>query len=468
MNTQHKRRPLVTWLGLACALAATPMAHATAVFNVGDLVVSIYGNGNLSGSYGDNQASPIVLQALSTTGVLGNALTLPQSSFVSASGVLNSAISGEYGSSSEGTLQLSGDGKLLTIMGYGVNAAAFNSATVNATNAYGTQALAQTTSVQGGNYTAVSRVVATISAAGTVNTSTAIYNFANTNNPRSVATQDGSSFYVAGQGVKGDSTQGLQYVVAGSSSGTVINAGTDMRTASFVNGQLYVSSDSKQTGATGTSKGSANIAVYGATAPTSATTPTVLAGVSNSVVLTAGKGNGINATATANLSPENFFFANATTLYVADAGQPKQGGLGDGGLQKWTLTGNTWVLDYTLSNGLALVANTAKAGTTGLIGLTGKVDGNTVSLFATNATLGDLDPTYLYSINDTLSATTLPTSESFSVLMTAAANTNIRGVSFAPSAAVSAVPEPASYALFAAGLGALGFTVRRKRTGSAH
>ena len=42
------------------------------------------------------------------------------------------------------------------------------------------------------------------------------------------------------------------------------------------------------------------------------------------------------------LSPEEFFFANATTLYIADSGAPKNGqtgaaaGLGDGGLQKWT------------------------------------------------------------------------------------------------------------------------------------
>ena len=460
MKTRPNRlHPLTALLGAVFTLAAAQTAHAD-VFNVGDLVLSIYGNGAKTGTYGDNQASPIVLQDISTTGVLGNALTLPQTSFTNAAGVLNSAISGEYGSSSEGTLQLSGDGKLLTIMGYGINAATFNSATTSASNSYGTQALAQTTSVQGGSSIAVSRVVATVSAAGTVDTSTAIYNFANTNNPRSVATQNGTSFYVAGQGVKGDTTQGLQYVVDGASKGTVISSATDMRTASFVNGQLYVSTDSKQTGATGTSKGSANIAVYGT--PTSATVPTVLAGISNNVSLSGGKGNGISTSGTVNLSPENFFFANATTLYVADGGQPKQGGLGDGGLQKWTLTGNTWVLDYTLSSGLNLVSNTASSGTTGLIGLTGKVVGNSVELFATNSTVGDLDQTYLYGITDSLGATTLPSTESFTALMTAAADTNIRGVSFAPDA-VAAVPEPSSYAMFAAGFGVLGFIARRKR-----
>jgi hypothetical protein len=161
-----------------------------------------------------------------------------------------------------------------------------------------------------------------------------------------------------------------------------------------------------------------------------------------------------------NLSPENFFFANSTTLYVADGGQPKQGGLGDGGLQKWSLTNGTWRLDYTLSSGLGLVANTASAGTTGLIGLTGKDVGGEVELFATNSTIGDLDQTYLYGIDDSLSASVLPTSETFSVLVTAEADTNIRGVAFAPTAAV---PEPANVALLAAGLGLMAFVSRRRK-----
>ena len=118
------------------------------------------------------------------------------------------------------------------------------------------------------------------------------------------------------------------------------------------------------------------------------------------------------------LSPENYFFANATTLYVADGGQPKAGTVGDGGLQKWTLNTTTgvWTLDYTLSAGLNLVQNTASrhAGTTGLIGLTGVLNANgTVTFFATNSTIGDLDQTYLYTITDTVSATTAAAGESF-------------------------------------------------------
>jgi hypothetical protein len=441
-------KPLV----LACLLAPVTSVYAANVFTAGDLVLSIYGNGDNSGSYADNQASPIVLQAVTTAGVLGNKLVLPQASFVNASGVLNSVISGEYGSSSEGSLQLSADGKSLTIMGYGVNAATFNSAP---TSVYGTAALAQTTSLQGGSVTPVSRVVANVRADGTVDTSTAVYGIFNTNNPRSAATVDGTSFYLSGQGVSGGTTQGVFLAQDGASTATAINTKTDTRTVEIINGQLYVSTDSKQPKSAG---GSANIAVYGASLPTGPTTPTLLPGISNSITIAASQ-NGINAAGKVFLSPENFFLADASTLYIADGGQPKEGGLGDGGLQKWSFDGSVWKLDYTLSAGLGLVANTATAGTTGLIGLTGKVSGNMVELYATNSTLGDLDPTYLFGITDSLNATSLPTGESFTKLLTAAADTNIRGVAFAPTAAV---PEADTYAMMLAGLGLVGAMARRR------
>ncbi len=103
-------------------------AHAITYFTPGDLVVSVEGNGVQgapSGPYADNQAAPLTLFEFNQSGTSSasyvGAKVLPQ-----ASSGGNSAISGEYGSSSEGTLQLSGNGKYLTIMGYGVNAAAFN------------------------------------------------------------------------------------------------------------------------------------------------------------------------------------------------------------------------------------------------------------------------------------------------------------------------------------------------------
>ncbi|MDR3530449.1 MAG: Hint domain-containing protein [Rhodopila sp.] len=399
-------------------------------FTAGDLVISISGNGDGSGPYGDNQASPIVLEEITTSGTIVGQMVLPQTTTI-VNGTTEYAISGEYGSSSEGSLQLSADGQSLVIMGYGINAQTFNA---GGAAVYGTTALAQSTSVPGGQYTPVARVVADISYNGTVDTSTALYNIDNTNNPRSVATVNGTTFYISGQGVKGDTTQGVFLAHDGATSATAIDTSTDTRTVEIVNGVLYVSRDSTQK-----SGGTSNISSYGTTLPTTATTGTPLTGIDGSITLTAAQENTVNASAVGtiiHLSPENFFFANATTLYIADGGNPKEGGLGDGGLQKWVYNGSAWTLEYTLSAGLNLVPDTATSGTTGLIGLTGTVVGDTVELYATNSALGDLDQTYLYGITDTLDSTT-GAGESFTALVTAAPGTNIRGVSFAPSQAAT-------------------------------
>ncbi len=344
-----------------------------------------------------------------------------------ANGVTEYAVSSEYGSSSEGTLELSSDGHSLVIAGYGVNDQTYNA---GGAAVYGDARLAQSTSVPGGPFTPVMRVIADIKADGAVDSSTALLNVFNTNNPRSVATVNGSSFYITGQGVKGDTTQGVFYVVDGASSATSINAATDTRIAEIYNGRLYVSVDSTQGG------GTTNISNYGSL-PTSVTSPTVLTGLSQSVVLTSATANTVNTAdigSSVNLSPENFFFANANTLYVADGGVPKAGGLGDGGLQKWSLVNGTWTLDYTLSVGLNLIPNTnsSSSGDTGLIGLTGKVVGNSVELFATTEPLNDLGQTGVYEITDQLASTT-GAGESFTEVLAASPGENIRGIAFAPT-----------------------------------
>lgn len=395
-----------------------------AAFTPGNLVISISGDGDGSGQYADNAASPVTLEQITTSGNIVSQIVLPQTTTV-VNGVTEYAISSEYGSQSEGSLELSADGHSLVIAGYGVNAQAFNE---GGAAVYGNSALGQSTSVPGGPYTVVPRVVADINADGVIDTSTALDNVFNENNPRSVATVDGTSFYLSGQGIKGDTTQGVFYATDGASSATTINDATDTRTAEIYNGQLYVSADSTQGG------GTTNISDYGSL-PTSATSPTVLTGLSSSIVLTSANANTANASdigQTVNLSPENFFFANADTLYVADSGNPKEGGIGDGGLQKWVFNGSQWTLQYTLSDGLNLVPGTAASGTSGLIGLTGEVVGNSVELYATSYNLTDIEPTYVYAITDSLNSTT-GSGESFSTILTAAPGENIRGIAFAPT-----------------------------------
>ena len=425
-------------------------------FTPGDLVISISGDVSGGNAYGDNGATPMVLEELTTTGSIVGIMVMPQTTTV-VNGVTEYAISSEFGSQSEGLLQLSGDGQSLTIMGYGVNAQLFNA---GGAPVYGTAALAQSISVPDSGYTTVPRVIADISYNGTVDTSTALYDVFSTNNPRSVYTINGSTFWVSGQGAKGTATQGVFYTQDGANSATPIDTSSDTRFVSIVNGQLYVSRDSTQVGG-------GSITVYGTTVPTGTAVGTALSGIGPSTVI-ANNGDGINSNGqTVYLSPESYFFASSTVLYIADGGQPKDDGdpgtgADDGGLQKWVLntTTGTWSLAYTLAAGLNLVSNTATDGTTGLIGLTGTVNAGagTVTFYATNYIASDFDQTNLYTITDTLSDTTAAqaSGESFTTLLSGVpASYNIRGISFAPVQA----SETAAAIVVSGGVTSSGVTV---------
>ncbi len=177
--------------------------------------------------------------------------------------------------------------------------------------------------------------------------------------------------------------------------------------------------------------------------------------------------------------PFGLWFANPTTLYVADEGA------GDNtydattntytaaaasitaGLQKWSFNSSTdsWQLDYVLQNGLDLgmpysVApdrqgdqyptglNTTDSGTglpwapatDGLRGLTGRVNRNgTVSLWASTSTVsggGDqgADPNKLVEITDNLTAITASqvTNERFHTVIRATYGQVVRGVAVTP------------------------------------
>jgi hypothetical protein len=495
---------------LTGVMAVSARAADITSFTAGDLVISTVscsaGSAACSGTSGGlDTAAPIVLQQLQlgaggTTATAAGTLTLPQT----ASGA-NAAISGEYGSASEGILQNAVNGQYLTIMGYGVNANTFNTAAVSV---YGNAALGQTTSLTGQSVTTVPRVVGLIGSNASVDTTTALTGVFNTNNPRSAATVDGSSFYVTGQGVTGDGTGGVFYATKGATTATPINANTttpsgtpngtanpllatEARVAEIVNTgsgtTLYVSRDFAAKGSPNDTTDLRSLSNASGGLPTSATglqatrlinptttgTGSTAGGNTGSIDVTAALANGVNNARIGSfvyLSPEQFFFANATTMYVADSGSPKNGNpnkaaLGEGGLQKWSLVGGVWTLDYDLVNGLSLVNNAGAdsatptaPGVTGLFGLSGEVVGGQVELFATSYGLNELSSSYLYEITDTLSDTTITQAagESFDTLYSAPAGTLIRGVAFAP------VPEPASIGILGIAMAALRLNRRRR------
>jgi hypothetical protein len=481
----NSRRPalahgalIVTAVLVSLAQGKSALAQSALSFTAGDLVVSVEGNGSNTGSYLDDQAAPLTLFEYSLGGTSNatqvGSLMLPQTS--TAGG--NYAVSGEYGSSSEATLQLSGNGQYLTIMGYATNANSYNAA--YDANGSGT-ALAQSPNAVGGGAGTILRDIAVIGANGTVNSTTAISGVFNGNNPRSVFSQDGTSFYISGQGNK-DATGGVFYVSQlGATTATAITGNDtkkynqDTRDVQIVNGQLTVSVDTTEVSAFNIDR-IGTLTAPGGGLPTTTLNqqPTALPGINGAVTLANGNGNSINqSTGSAYLSPENFFYANSTTLYVADSGEPKNGSSqgsaggpnpGDGGLQKWSLVGNTWQLDYTLSAGLNLVPNDNDEtsgvghGVSGLEGLTGKVVNGQVELFATSYVLGDTDQTYLYGISDTLADTTAAQagSESFTTLAAAPADSEFKGVAFAP------VPLPSGISLLLGGLAAFGIVARRR------
>ncbi len=147
-------------------------------------------------------------------------------------------------------------------------------------------------------------------------------------------------------------------------------------------------------------------------------------------------------------TPFAVFFANATTMYVSDEGSGNATDTSThAGLQKWTLVDGTWQLDYVLTNRLVGQVDSGLTGadgpwpdvtTVGLRNLTGVVDGDRVTLWATtstSSTSGDngADPNKVVVITDQLSAAAMTgavPAESFSTVIGPTYGTVYRGVAF--------------------------------------
>jgi hypothetical protein len=447
----------------------------------------VFNNVTADASFG--VTSPLYLKQITPSGRPEGVIPVPTSELTTS-----------FSSKSEGALNLSADGRNLTFMDY---VAAPD--TVDASNANTPGVIDPTNPVPGADY----RAVANLSSDGRFTfTETNAYSG---NNGRAAveASVDGKDYYyTAGNAGNGANPQ---------PTGVILGAGTQIITPSklpeadqtvgqptpvgsfsvaqlgdkadkvgkddnfrglaLYNNVLYYTKGSGSNGVdtiyfldtTGTAcPDGVGLPVAGAPLPTSGIEATLSAtGLASNMCVLKGFPTALAKAAT-DLSdyPFGLWFANPTTLYVADEGSGDNAFANGSytaaaasttaGLQKWVYnaTAGEWQLAYTLQNGLNLGAPYTVRGyptgvnsvtglpwapaTDGLRNLTGQVNRNgTVSIWAVTSTVsggGDqgADPNQLVEITDSLKAATAPSWERFGTVVPALYDQVVRGVSFTP------------------------------------
>lgn len=298
--------PAVAIVVPAVASAQLPAAANVVVVRVGD------GSAALSGT-----AAPVFLDEIGPDGTPVRSTPLP----TTANGA-DQPLTMSGSATSEGALALSGDGRYLTLTGYGA--------------APGTAAVAGTSSAT------VPRVVARVDAAGAVDTTTALADAASGSSARTAVSDDGSRFWFGG------GAGGVRFAPLGATTSTQLAAApTNVRTLGIADGQLHLGSGSAPF---------VGVSRVGTGLPT-----------------TAGQTVSLFA---AGSSPYAFQFLDRSTavpgvdsLYVADDSSA-------GGLLKFSFDGTTWT-----ALGVFRPAGAAARGVTGRV----EVDGS-AGLVATTST----------------------------------------------------------------------------------
>jgi hypothetical protein len=456
--------------------------------------------------------SPIFIDELAPNGAFITSIEVPNSSTTTGDGLVTS-----FSSKSEESLHLSTDGNYLSFIDY---VAPIN--TIDVSNANTPAVIDPTNPVPGAYY----RAAATLDTYGQFTfTETNAYSGNNGRASIYVNTGGNNFFYTVGNAGNGGNPEpqnvvtgaGVQIIQAVNASEASQTPGLPTPVASFnvtqlgdaadktgkddnfrgmtlYNNVLYVTKGSGGNGVntvyfvdtTGTACPSGvGLPVAGAALPTTNLAPTYNAttGLANNMCILAGFPTVSNKVSNPVAYPFGLWFANATTLYVADEGDgvntynstsntytDAASSANTGGLQKWIFnsTTQTWQLAYTLTTGLNLgtpytvpgyttVLNNGTDGTglpwapatDGLRNIVGAVQGNSrqgyhVVIWATSSTVsgnGDqgADPNKLYLITDKLTnaSAAVAAQESFSDIYDATYGELLRGVSFTPGTPVA-------------------------------
>lgn len=284
-------------------------------------------------------------------------------------------------SATQGTLNRSTDGTLLTFGGYRKAAG-------------GTNPQSDTTAT-------TNRVVGYIGVSGsTPNVATAVTDGFSADSFRSVITVNGSSFYLSGAGAS--ASGGVRYLgtVGSATTSVPINNGNtgnpNTRQILILGGNIYLSSGAGNPGI-GVHKVGAGLPTSGPQTYTGSITTT--AQIQSFYFTNLGSGN-------------NWASSGFDTVYTADGAN----------LSKFSFNGTSWALN----NAVAV---------TGIGNIIGTTSGSTVTLYGTDTTAStgriiSLTDTAGFNVNNNGSATTLAT---------AGTNYAFRGISFAPVAVVTPV-----------------------------
>ncbi len=329
-------------------------------FAPGNLVVVRVGDGSaaLSGA-----AAPVFLDEVRPEGSVVQSVAMPTSVMTD-----NARLTLSGSATSEGFLSRSADGRYLVLAGYDADV--------------GTASVVNTSAA------VVNRVVARVDAVLNVDTSTRIIDGFNNANVRSVASDDGSRFWVAGNGALG--TGGIRYVPLGNvlSTTQVLTTPNNARVAEIFHDQLYLSTGSSPYN---------GVNLVGMGLPTTPTTATLI-------------------TATTSTSPYDYVFLDRSaavdgddTLYVASQ---------NNGLLKYSYDGSQWTSQGSLSGVMS--------------GIVGVISGTEALLYATSGSSTSTITAVVRLVDSAFYDQPLDITSNTTVI-TAANNARFRGLAWAPS-----------------------------------